>query len=243
MQYRLDFLIDLGLAILATSSALVPLLVLYGDRQTVAGWTWPQALLVVGFFNVLRGILNSVIQPSLQAVVEHIRRGTLDFVLMKPADAQFLVSTARFEVREVTDSLAGVGIIAYALSRLGEWPGPLGVAAAVLIVGCGVMILYSIFILVVGLAFVWVKVDNLSYLFMSLFDAARWPASVFRGAMAWVFTFILPLAVMTTFPALAVMNRLTPAALAQALLVTAVFLTLSRVAWLQCLRRYTSAGG
>ena len=29
------------------------------------------------------------------AVVEHIRKGTLDFVLLKPADAQFLVSTAR----------------------------------------------------------------------------------------------------------------------------------------------------
>jgi ABC-2 type transport system permease protein len=29
-------------------------------------------------------------------VMDHIRKGTLDFVLLKPADAQFLVSTARF---------------------------------------------------------------------------------------------------------------------------------------------------
>ena len=35
--------------------------------------------------------------PSLGNVVEHIRKGTLDFVLLKPADAQFLVSTSRFE--------------------------------------------------------------------------------------------------------------------------------------------------
>ena len=44
----------------------------------------------------MQGILEGAINPSLTSVVEHIRKGTLDFVLLKPADAQFLVSTARF---------------------------------------------------------------------------------------------------------------------------------------------------
>jgi ABC-type uncharacterized transport system permease subunit len=46
-----------------------------------------------------------------------------------------------------------------------------------------------------------VKVDNLTYLFSSIYDAARWPASVFRGAVAFLLTFVIPLAVMTTYPA------------------------------------------
>ena len=62
------------------------------------------------------------------------------------------------------------------------------------------MILYSIWILVVSLAFYVVKVDNLSYLFASIYDVGRWPSTIFRGVLAFVFTFVIPIAVMTTFP-------------------------------------------
>ena len=53
-----------------------------------------------------------------------------------------------------------------------------------------------------------VRLDNLIYLFNSVFDAARWPASVFRGVWRIVFTFVVPLALMTTYPALALLGRL-----------------------------------
>ena len=55
----------------------------------------PESLVVVGFFTLLHAVLEGAVSPSLTAVVEHIRHGTLDFVLLKPADAQFLVSTAK----------------------------------------------------------------------------------------------------------------------------------------------------
>ena len=61
-------------------------------------------------------------------------------------------------------------------------------------------------------AFWVVKVDNLTYLFGSLFDAGRWPIDVFRGifrgALRFVFTFVFPLALMTTYPALALLGKL-----------------------------------
>ena len=52
------------------------------------------------------------------------------------------------------------------------------------------------------------RLDNLIYLFNSIFDAARWPASVFRGVWRVLFTFVMPLALMTTYPALALLGRL-----------------------------------
>ena len=88
-----------------------------------------------------------------------------------------------------------------------------------------------------------VKVDNLSYLFSSIYDAARWPASVFRGVIAFVFTFVIPLAVMTTYPALSILGRLPVSRVFAALVGAVVFAALSRQVWLGALRRYTSAGG
>src|SRR3989442_353925 len=95
------------------ASSLVPLLVLFSTRQSVAGWCQPQALLVVAFFTLLKGLLDGGIQPALQNVVEHIRRGTLDFILLKPADAQFLVSTSKFDLWKAADALSGVAIVFY----------------------------------------------------------------------------------------------------------------------------------
>jgi ABC-2 type transport system permease protein len=78
-------------------------------------------------------------------------------------------------------------------------------------------------------------------LFGSIFDAARWPSSIFKGALRLVFTFVIPLAVMTTFPAEALLGRAGGAKLAAAVGTAAVAVALSRVAWKRALASYTSA--
>ena len=243
LQYRVDFFVQVAMAVFWSATALVPLVVLFGMRDGVAGWSWPEALLVVGFFTTLKGVLAGAIQPSLTSVVEHIRKGTLDFLLLKPVDAQFLLSTSKLDLARISDVVAGLGIIGYALHETGRAPTLLGLGAAALLVGGAVAILYSLWILVVSLAFHVVKIDNLSYLIVSTFDAARWPSSVFRGVLSVIFTFVIPLALMTTFPALALLDRLTAAQLGIALGTALAFVVAGRLVWLRSIRHYTSAGG
>jgi ABC-2 type transport system permease protein len=243
LQYRLDFLLSFSLGVFWSVSALVPLLVLFRLRDGVAGWSWPEALLVAAFFLMVKSVLSAVIQPSAVATVEQIRLGTLDFVLLKPADSQFLVTTSRLEVARVSDFLAGLAVLVIALLKRGEPVTVSGVLVATWLFIAGVAILYSLFVLVLSMAFLFVKIDNLSYLMASIFDAARWPASIFRGALALLFTFVIPLALMTTYPSLALLGRIGAARVAIATAVAVVFFALSRWSWRRAIRRYTSAGG
>jgi len=243
MQYRLQFFLDGVMSLFWTASALVPLLVLFGSRSSVAGWTWPEALLVVAGFTMLKGVLDSAIQPSLGNVVEHVRKGTLDFLLLKPIDAQFLVSTARFQPWSGSDVWLGLGLFGWAFHTMGRLPTVAGVAGAVVLLLAGIAILYSISILVVSLAFFVVKVDNLIYLFVSVYDAARWPSSIFRGFLAVLFTFVVPLSVMTTFPALSLLGRLSMRQGAGALIGATLFAWMARRVWVRAIAHYTSAGG
>ena len=64
---------------------------------------------------------------------------------------------------------------------------PIGALALLVLLVVAVLLLYSIWILVVSASFWVVRVDNLSYLFGSVFDAARWPIDVFRGVLRIVF--------------------------------------------------------
>ena len=138
--------------------------------------------------------------------------------------------------------LIGAGLIfAYAFREIGHRPtlGHALLAAALLV--AAVLVLYSIAILVVSIAFIAVRVDNLLYLFQSVFDVARWPSSVFRGFLAVIFTYVLPLALMTTYPALALLGKITAQTAIGALFGSLAFALLARLIWLASIRRYTSA--
>jgi ABC-2 type transport system permease protein len=241
MQYRVDFLVQGAMAFFWMAWAVVPLLVVYGTRDSVAGWDFDQALVVMGWFLAMKGVLEGAVNPSLASVVEHIRKGTLDLVLLKPADAQFLLSTAKFAPWHVVDVAAGIGVVAWAFSRLGRWPSAAGMGAAALLTLSAIAVLYSLWILVVSAAFFVVKVDNLSFLFLSIFDAARWPVSVFTGFWRFVFTVVVPLALMTTFPAEALLGRIHAGAVVLAVAGSLAFIASARVVWLRAIARYTSA--
>ena len=241
VQYRYDFLVDGAISIFWTLTALVPLFVVFNQRQELAGWTFGQALLVIGWLTLLQGVLEGAINPSLASVIEHIRKGTLDFVLIKPADAQFLVSTAKFLPWRITNVIAAGIIFAYAFGQIGEAPSLLQLGIAALLFVTSVAILYAMWILTISAAFYVVKVDNLTYLFQSIFDAARWPSSVFPATLRIVFTFVIPLALMTTFPARAMLGRLTPLEIALPVVGAIAFFALSRMVWLRSLGKYTSA--
>ncbi len=258
MQYRWDFLSQGLMQILWLLLSLLPLYIAYRARAAaqggaitstdIGGWGFYPATMVFGFFCLLKSALDGAINPSLIGVVDHIRKGTLDFVLLKPADAQFLLSTAKFELWHIIDGVAALFLIIGAGSRYSHsGAAPSGaftlfsVLTTALLLACAALLLYAVWLLVVCAAFYVVRIDNLSYLFTSLFDFARWPRGIFRGALHIVFTYVLPLVVMTSFPVDALLGRLRPREALWALLSTVVLLGLSRWVFRRALRSYTSA--
>jgi ABC-2 type transport system permease protein len=241
MAYRVDFLLDGLISLWWMIWSLVPLLVVFRGRAEVAGWTLGEALIVIAWFTLLRGVLEGAINPSIQTIVEHIRMGTLDYVLLKPADAQFLVSTARFAPWKVFDAVAGFVILGIAFDRLGRAPEPAHAAVAAVMLLAAVLVLYSIWILVICAAFWVVRLDNLSYLFTSIFDAARWPLKVFPGVWRIIFTFVIPLGLMTTYPAEAILGRLDLKTALGAFGGAVAFAIVARLIWKRAIGHYTSA--
>src|SRR5580698_7183192 len=146
-RYRVDFLVDGAIEILWTSTALAPLLVVFGLRTQVAGWTFGEALVVVGFFTLLQALLEGVMNPSFVAVVEHVRKGTLDYVLLLPADAQFLVSTGRFHVWRSVNVVTALVIFAVAFTELRRVPTFSSVCLAGLLFAAAATALHAVWTL------------------------------------------------------------------------------------------------
>jgi ABC-2 type transport system permease protein len=241
MAYRANFLIEGVMSVAWMVLTLLPLVVVFEGRQTVAGWSWPAALIVMGYFLAVRAVLEGTISPSLVDLVERIRTGSFDYVLLKPVDAQAMVSASRYEPWKVFDLLGAITVIVYAFVKLGAPPRPVDVALGVLLFGTGVIATYALWILCAAASFWVVRLDNLMYLLGAIFDTARWPVQVFPGAWRMVFTFLLPVAIMTTYPAKALLGTLDPMTALATVGGSLALLAISRAVWRTAIRSYTSA--
>jgi ABC-2 type transport system permease protein len=242
MAYRANFVVEGVMTIAWLGLTLLPLLVLFASRDKVAGdWDAPSALIVIAYFTAVRAVLEGVVSPSIVDLVERIRSGAFDYVLLKPVDAQFQISASRYEPWKVLDLGAAVVLAVIGFARRGEAPSLGDVALGLALLAAGVAAMYSLWIACAAASFWVVRLDNLVYLLGSIFDIARWPIQVLPAFWRIVFTFVIPVAIMTTYPAMALLGRLDArtalATAAGALAMVAV----SRLLWRAAIRNYTSA--
>ena len=240
MQYRADFIVEGLMSLMWFLWNLLPLFVLYHDRTSVAGWDFPSALLVISWFIMLRALLEGVISPSFVDTVERIRTGAFDY-LLRPADAQFLASTSRFAPWRVIDFAGGVGLAVYSFVRIGHAPSLGAFAMGVLLLLSGLIAMYALWMIALAASFWVVRLDNLTNLLEAIFDTARWPVQVFRGGWRFLFTFVIPLALMTTYPAMAMLGRLPWSSAGLCVAGALALVAVARVIWMVAIRSYTSA--
>ncbi len=241
MAYRADFIIQGVMSVLGIFISLLPLIVLFDQRSTVRGWDRSSALIVMAYFMAVKAVMDGIVSPSLVQLVEKIRSGAFDYVLLKPVDAQLMVSASRYEPWRIFDLLGAIALAVYALHDKGYTPAAADIGLGIVLFGAGVAAMYSLWIACAAASFWVVRLDNLVYLLGAIFDTARWPVQVFSGAWRVVFTFIIPVAVMTTFPAMALLGRLEPRTAIATIAGALVMLVLSRLVWSAAIRNYTSA--
>lgn len=241
LEYRADFAIGLVQSLFWTVVVLASVLVVFRFTPTVGGWRADEALLVVGLFRFFQGILEGVMRPNITRIVEHIGKGTMDFVLLKPVDSQFLASLRELNIAALLDCPTGLLLVGYGLFRLGRVPTPGDLAAFVLLLATGLIIAYALWMLLVTTAFWLVRVENIAELLAIVYDAGRFPVSAYTAPVQALLTVVVPIAFLTTFPAAALAGRLPTPVLLAAPLLAALLLLLSRRFWRVAVRSYSSA--
>lgn len=241
MQYRINFFIQLLQSFISVATGLIGLSLVFGQVDTLAGWSRPELLAVMGVHLLMGGVIRSVIQPNMERLMDDVRNGTLDFALTKPADAQALVSVREFRFWQLVDVIVGGVVIGMAIAQLHEtlpvWTA-LGFLAALLMGG---LMLYSVWLMVTSISFWVVRVQEISNLFEGLYAAGRWPVGIYPDWLRSGLTFLVPVAFAVTVPAELLSSRLLPANLGFAFLMTAAFLLISRGVWLLGLKNYSGA--
>src|SRR5215467_14771353 len=92
MEYRADFYTRILASLLGLLTTVGSLAVAYNYTTQIRGWTFAQALVLLAVYYLMNGLIEMFIAPNMRQVMEQVRQGTLDFVLLKPVSAQFMAS-------------------------------------------------------------------------------------------------------------------------------------------------------
>ena len=240
LEYRANFVVNVLESILRAVGAVFGLSVLFGDGSSLGGWSRLEATVLVGVFTFVDGLMGMIVYPNLRRIAEAVRTGSMDFALLKPVDAQFMVSVREVDVFRWPDVLIGLGLTVWAAAQL-PTVTVTGVLIGVLLLAGAMGIVYALCFMLATTAFWFVRVENTLELFWGLYRAGQFPITAFPGWVRVLFTFVVPVAFITTVPAEAIIGRATTNNGLTAIAVAVVLLGVSRWFWRFALRNYTSA--
>ena len=241
LEYRVNFFANAFMSVFWVGWSIASISIFFQHRDKMGDWTYPEVLVVVGLFTFFHGVLEAFLRPNVGAVVEQVRDGTFDFVLTKPVNSQFISSLRTIVIWRLVDMLIGLGVVVYALRLMNATPSLAQIAsfAAMLIVGA--VMIYSIWLAMVSLAFWFVKIDNFTELFYSFYEAGRYPVTIYSGVVRALLTFVVPIAFVTTFPASALLGRLDETTLYIGLILGGGLFIVSSRLWHFAVNHYSSA--
>ncbi len=241
MEYRADFFARIVASLLGMVTTLGGLSVVFQYTNTIRGWSLPHVVVLLAVYYLLNGLIEMFIAPNMRQIMEQVRQGTLDFVLLKPVSAQFLATFRQVNIWRGVNVMLGVGLAVYSTGKLSLHIGFQQAFAFALTLTAGLMIVYAFWLILVTLTFWVTRLDNLEQVMWQAFEAGRYPIDIYPGWLRGGLTYVIPVAFIITVPAEALAGRGGPLQVPTAVFVGLVMLTLSSLFWRFGLKHYTGA--
>lgn len=239
MEYRLNFALETITSIGNFAGSMFGLYLFYRKGYQFAGWSWEAALVVVGVFTFFQGMSAAFLSPNLSKIVDHIQKGTLDFVLLKPISSQFWLSTRSISPWGLPDVLLGLGLIIYGGVKMGV--APINYLLGIVPLTSAFLILYSLWFMLGATSIWFVKIYNVTEVLRGLLEAGRYPLVAYPPVYRFFFTFVVPVSFITTVPAEVFLGRVSWWSMGSSIGLAMLLLFVANRWWRFALRFYTSA--
>ncbi len=201
--YRFDLVARVFMSFMHLGIEILGLWVVFSNVDVINGWGPWHMLILVGVYRIIAGGIRILIVPNMREVLEEIREGRFDFVLLRPVNAQLLASIRKFVVWRFSDVILGMAAAMVGAYKLLGYV-PFGkVATFIVMLIASFVIVYCVWLMLATLCFWFVRIQNIEMVFWNVFEAGRFPIVIYRPSVQWLLTFVVPLAFITTFPAAA----------------------------------------
>lgn len=215
------------------------LLILTGKTQVVAGYNLWQVVFFFMTFNLV-DLTSQLFLREVYRLRPLVVSGNFDLVLVKPVNPLFRVLAGGADLLDLFTLFPLVAFLIYAAIKMGGLD-ILGIIVYLLLLGNAFLIALALHTIVAAIGVLTTEVDNTIMLYRDLSSMARIPVDIYREPIRSFLTFVIPVGVMITFPAKALMGLLSIQFILISLILGVGLFFLGLGLWHFSLRRYSSA--
>ncbi len=246
-QYPASMVMLVATQAVVTSLDLFAILIMFSHTSRLGGFSLAEVMFLYGTAGVAFSAADLLLGTA-ERLGEHIRKGTLDALLVRPVSPLLQIATEDFSPRRAGKLIPSVAVLVLAIPHVGTHWTLARAAMVPLMIAGGIWIFSALWVLTATWQFAIVDgkqaMNSITYGGGYL---TQYPLSLFgRDAMRGL-TWAVPLAFVNWQPALYVLGRPDPLGLPEAFrfaspLVAGVLTVLAALAWRTGLRRYRSTG-
>ena len=242
MGFKGNFLLWIVVELLWFGLQLSFIGVLYLHTEHIGTWTKWQVVMLIGASHFIQQIFQAFFLINCTNLSELVRSGKLDFLLLLPVNTRFVVSLRQVDLGAFVNAGSAVALMAYAARQLHLAPSVTQVLGFLGLCIAGVAIHYSLMFLLASISFWTVRAQGIVWGYYNLFNIARMPDEAFRGLFKIVFTFAIPMLLVSNVPVRLLADKLaSPRPILLLLGMSVVCFCVSEWGWRTSVRRYTSA--
>jgi len=248
MQYRVSFyLMSLG-HFVTSGVEMLGVYALFDRFGGLTPWTLPQVAFFYGVVNVAFSFTDALARGFDLFGAMFIKTGNFDRVLLRPRSTVLQLAGHEFTLFRVGRLTQGLIVLVWASHALGlDWTAA-RIALLVLTLFATFFFFYGLVILGAVLSF-WTteSLEIMNTLTYGGVETAQYPMSIYQRYFQRFFTFVVPLAMVTYFPILAILDIDDPLGSTRSMQMLAplagiAFFAMTLGVWQLGVRRYTSTG-
>lgn len=215
------------------------LLFLLSRTKVLVGYNLYQ----VAFFVLTFNLIDTGVQLLFREVYRFrplVVSGNFDLVLVKPFNPLFRVLAGGADVIDLFMFIPFSAGVIYLLGKLGPL-SILHVAGYFLLLINAFLIATAFHIAVLALGILTTEIDNTIMVYRDITRMGMVPIDIYKEPLRGFLTFVIPVGMMMTFPAKALMGLLSWPAILVSFLIGGLLFYLSLKFWQYAIRRYSSA--
>jgi ABC-2 type transport system permease protein len=247
MQYKRSFALQLVAGFLSTFMELVMMLIFFSLIPSIGGWRLGEVALLYGMAAVSFGLAD-MIGAGIDAFPAMMRRGEVDRLVVRPCGAFLQVLAADFQLRRL--GRVAQGLVALALAQIAaplHWTAAKALFFPVAILS-GTLVFMAVF--TIGAAICFWTVETTEVMNIVTYGGeymSSYPLPIYTVWIRRLFTYGVPLAFVTYYPALFMLDRTDPLGLPPfcrflSLPLALAFCSVAALFWRFGLRHYRSTG-
>lgn len=205
MSYRADFFISCIGMLFVNISGYLSVWIIFQNFSSIDGWDYYEMLFLYAFFLIAITPGQCLLDNNWN-LKEHIYSGEFIKYCVKPINIFFYYNSELCDVKGIVQGIIGVILLCYSWVKLAIPITILSLLKAIIGLLGASLCMMGILNFSAATSFYIMKSSIIMRLAFQFKDYAKYPITIFNGIIRFIFTFIFPVAFISYYPSLFIIN-------------------------------------